>query len=259
MAGVALHFYDDGSGRAVLIMHGLFGSSTNFRGIARRLAERCRVISVDLRNHGRSPWDDDVSYEAMSGDVVTLMDRLALDDAVLVGHSMGGKVAMTLALTHPGRAAALAVVDIAPVAYDHSHDGLIDAMLDVDLGNIGKRQDLDDQLAGTIADAGVRQFLGQNLVLDAGRYRWRVNLEALAAGMDSLTGFPDPGDGRYDGPCTFIYGEASNYVRSAHHSRIGELFPRARLVGVPGAGHWVHAEHPGRVVEVVEELVDSAR
>ena len=259
MAGVALHFNDDGSGRAVLIMHGLFGSSTNFKGIARRLAERCRVISVDLRNHGRSPWDDDVSYEAMSGDVVTLMDRLALDDAVLVGHSMGAKVAMTLALTHPGRAAALAVVDIAPVAYDHSHDGLIDAMLDVDLGNIGKRQDLDDQLAGTIADAGVRQFLGQNLVLDAGRYRWRVNLEALAAGMDSLTGFPDPGDGRYDGPCTFIYGEASNYVRSAHHSRIGELFPRARLVGVPGAGHWVHAEHPGRVVEVVEELVDSAR
>jgi esterase len=256
---VELNFNDEGSGRPVVILHGLFGSSSNWKGIARQLSAVCRVITVDLRNHGGSPWDDDVSYAAMADDVRELLDRLRLERAVLVGHSMGGKVAMTLALTAPERVGALGVVDIAPVVYGHSHEGLIEAMSNVDLTRIGNRRDLDAQLAPYIPEAAVRQFLGQNLVYRNDQYAWRVNLRALARGMTLLTGFPDPGPARYNGDCVFIYGEASDYVLPAHHESIRRHFPRARLVAVPDAGHWVHAERPDRVRAAITELLDDSR
>ncbi len=250
-----LHRVDEGEGRAVIILHGLFGSSSNWKGIARRLAGRSRVVSVDLRNHGRSPWDDDVSYRAMAGDVTRLMDELGLDEATLVGHSMGGKVAMTAALEQPARVSALAVIDIAPVAYPHSHEELIDTLRRVDLSSIRKRADLDAQLGGEIPDASLRAFLGQNLVFDGGAYRWRVNLDALSRGMDLLTGFPAFGETRFEKDALFIYGKSSQYVRESDHDAILARFPAARLVGIEGAGHWVHAERPDDVLTALDELI----
>jgi esterase len=251
-----LNYQEAGSGQAVIILHGLFGSSTNFKGIARNLEDRCRVITVDLRNHGSSPWDDDVSYPAMARDIAELMDHLSLDNAILVGHSMGGKVAMTLALSQPDRVAKLVVIDIAPVAYGHSHEGLIDAMLDVDPGELRNRRDLDDQLKVHIPEVGVRQFLGQNLIHADGTYEWRVNLRALSDGMDLITGFEEL-ENSYDGECVFVHGEASNYVIPEYHADIHKYFPDARLIGIADTGHWVHAEHPERIIEVVGEMLDS--
>ncbi len=250
-----LNHADSGNGRAIIVLHGLFGSLANWKRIARTLADDFRVISVDLRNHGGSPWDDDVSYPAMADDVADLMDELDLEDAVLLGHSMGGKVAMTLALEQPQRVAALAVVDIAPVSYGHSHETLIETLRAVDLSSIRKRSNLDEQLSSDIPDRSLRAFLGQNLVFDDGAYRWRLNLDALGRGMSLLTGFPTFEESRYEGNCVFIHGEASDYVTDQHHDAIRARFPHATLVGVPGAGHWVHAEQPDRIIEAVRALV----
>lgn len=252
-----LNHEDTGAGRAIIVLHGLFGSLTNWKGIARKLADEFRVISVDLRNHGRSPWDDDVSYPAMADDVAELMDDLDLEDALLVGHSMGGKVAMTLALEQPQRVAALAVIDIAPVAYDHTHEALIATLQSVDLSSIRKRSDLDEQLSEEIPDASLRAFLGQNLVFDDGAYRWRIHLDALGRGMSLLTAFPTFEESRYEGDCVFVHGQASDYVAVEHHDAIKARFPHATFIGVPDAGHWVHAERPERIIAAVRALALS--
>ncbi len=257
-----LHVRDEGprDAPAVLLLHGLFGSISNLKGLARRLSAHWRTISVDLRNHGASPWHDDVSYAAMAGDVGELMDDLDLADAVVAGHSMGGKTAMTLALDAPVRVRGLAVIDIAPVAYGHGHghEGLIDALLGVDLAAVERRADLDRLLATAIPDPVLRGFLGQNLVLDDGRYRWRIHLAALRSGMPRLTGWPEHGEARYPGEAVFVHGGASDYVDEAGKRAIARHFPAARLVRVDGAGHWLHAEQPAAVAEAIHALAEAA-
>lgn len=253
-----LNFQDRGSGPPLIIMHGLFGSLSNWKSIARRLEDDHRVVIVDLRNHGRSGWSDDVSYPAMADDIAELMDRLGLERSSLVGHSMGGKVAMSMALTQPGRVDRLVVVDIAPVEYGHSHEGLVETMLGVDLDRIHSRQDLDAQLEHSIPEPGVRSFLGQNLEFADGRYRWRINLEALANAMGLLTGFPGFGDQHFDGPTCFVYGQNSDYVGADHRAAIKRYFPNATLIGIPAAGHWVHAEKPDAVIDAIRSLTVEA-
>ena len=243
-----LHHQSQGSGPPVLVLHGLFGSATNWRAVARLLADRYRVITADLRNHGRSPHHAAMTYPLMARDVEELMDALGLERAAVVGHSMGGKAAMMLALTHPLRVERLAVVDIAPARYTHTHAPLIAAMQGLDLAALRSRADADRLLRDAVPDTATRLFLLQNLALEQGRYFWRLNLAALRGHLDDIMGFPSAGGATYDGPVLFLRGERSDYVTAAHSEPILECFPRARIVTVGDAGHWVHADQPEQLV-----------
>jgi esterase len=247
---------EQGSGTPLLILHGLFGSATNWTGIARRLAATHRVFAVDLRNHGRSPWSDEVGYAAQADDLGRFVRRHAVAPATLLGHSMGGKAAMALALREPGLVARLVVVDVAPVSYPPVLGAYAEAMRAIDPRRLARRAEADALLAARIPEAPIRSFLLQNLVAGPEGLSWRLNLDALAAGMAEISGFPDfPSAARYQGPTLFIRGERSDYVAARHEHAIRERFPRAEIVTVAGAGHWVHAERPDAFVQVVEGFV----
>lgn len=240
---LALHYREYGDrGEALVLLHGLFGSSANWGSIARELADEYRVIVPDLRNHGRSPHADDMDYASMAGDVLDLLDRLSLPRVALVGHSMGGKVAMHLALASPERVSGLAVVDIAPIAYAHDFSAILDGLAAIDLESLTDRQQVDRRLAGYVPESGVRGFLLQNLAREKKGWAWRINLPSLRASMPAITGFDCPQDVIYPGPTHFIFGELSSYVQPQAETRIRQLFPRAEWCPVAGAGHWVYAE-----------------
>lgn len=234
----------------LVIAHGLFGSARNWGVIAKRLSDSRQVIAVDMRNHGDSPWGDSHGYEDLAADLAEVMAPLGACD--LLGHSMGGKAAMVLALTRPGQLRRLVVADIAPVAYGHSQQRLIDAMRGVDLDTVTLRSDAAAQLAGV--DPGVASFLLQSL--DLGQKRWKLNLDVLAREMDRIVGFPEI-DGRFEGPVLFLSGEASDYVQPDHRDRIKALFPKARFARIPGAGHWLHAEEPRAFEATVRAFLDA--
>ena len=236
----------------LLIAHGLFGSARNFNTLGRRLAAGRRVLMVDMRNHGSSPWADEMDYPAMAGDLSDAVTLLAGGRAVVLGHSMGGKAAMALALTRPELVEALIVADIAPMAYPHTHLPYVQAMRALDLEHVGRRSDADPLLAEAVPDAMLRSFLLQNLVLEGGRARWRFNLEAMEREMPRLTGWPEGWPHpRYDGPALFLHGARSDYVPDAARPAIEALFPRAELQAID-AGHWLHAEKPAEFAAAVE-------
>lgn len=228
--------FGDGSAPPVLIAHGLFGSARNWSAIARRLSDRGRVVAVDMRNHGDSPWCARHDYTAMAEDLGALADGWDI-----MGHSMGGKAAMVLALTWPERVRRLIVADIAPAAYDHTNTHLIRAMRRLDLSGISLRSEADAQLSQDIGDNSVRAFLLQSL--DVRNRCWRLNLDALEANMNRIAGWPEI-EGRFGGPTLFLSGGDSDYVRPEHRERIRALFPKARFASMPGCGHWLHAEKP---------------
>lgn len=244
-------------GTPLLVLHGLFGSARNWQTLSRRFAETRRVYALDLRNHGGAPWEPTMSYPEMADDVLRFLDDRGFARATPVGHSMGGKVAMALALNHPGRVERLVVVDIAPVPYGHTHAAYVDAMKRADLAGCTRRPEVEAQLADAVPEAPLRSFLMQNLVLENGKFRWRINLDAIGDAMDpdGLFGFPDFADRQYDGPTLFIGGTASNYIRPEHHEAIRRHFPNARIEMIEGAGHWVHAERPDEVARLVEGFV----
>jgi esterase len=227
---------------AIVLLHGLFGSSSNWASVARKLADDYFIIVPDLRNHGQSPHHADVSYPAQANDVMQLLEHLAIQQAILVGHSMGGKVAMQCALQYPGRVANLAVVDMSPVAYSHNFDAVFNAFAAVDLANIQNRRDADAQMAAHVPEPMVRAFLLQNLQKTKQGWQWRLNLAALKARQSTITGFA--ATGRYRGKAGFIYGENSQYVLPEYHSTIEAFFPQAEYCPVTGAGHWVYADQP---------------
>ncbi|MBK5928473.1 alpha/beta fold hydrolase [Rhodobaculum claviforme] len=236
----------------VLIAHGLFGSARNWGAIARALATDRAVIAVDMRNHGDSPRDDRHGYADMARDLAEVAGDGPLD---VIGHSMGGKAAMRLALDHPERVRRLAVIDIAPVAYGHTQQGLIDAMRALDLSDLRTRSEADRRLAAHVDDPGVRAFLLQSLDLRADPPRWRINLDALEANMAAILGWD--GQGRFDGPALFLAGGASDYVRPDHRAPIRALFPAARIARIPGAGHWLHADRPEATAETLRAFLDG--
>ena len=251
-----LSFQSVGAGPPLVVLHGLFGSARNWTSLARRWGEGRRVVTVDLRNHGASPWADEMSYRAMAADVAALLRREGLEGAAVLGHSMGGKTAMLLALEDPALVGRLIVVDIAPLAYGHSHGPLIAAMAGVDLSAAGRRGDVDQALAAAIPEAGLRSFLLQNLVNAEGRLAWRLNLAALDANMGQLTGFPDDlGAMSFAGPALFLAGGDSDYVPESAHGTIRRLFPAAEIAVIPGAGHWVHAERPDEMQARVADFL----
>jgi esterase len=240
---------EPGARPALLIVHGLFGSARNWGAIARRLADDRQVVAVDMRNHGASPWMDSHTYPDLAADLAQVIEGHRGAGGVgamdVLGHSMGGKAAMWLALSRPDLVNRLVVADIAPVAYGHSQSHLIRAMRGLDLTDLADRRTADARLAQVVDDPGVRAFLLQSLDLRASPPRWRLNLDVLEAGMDRITGWPDPaGLPPYGGRALFLAGALSDYVRPEHRPLIRALFPQAVQARIPGAGHWLHAEKP---------------
>ena len=238
----------------ILIAHGLFGSARNWGVIARRLSDQGRrVITVDMRNHGDSPWTESHGYPDLAEDLVQVI-RAHGDQADVLGHSMGGKAAMALALIHPNLVHRLIVADIAPVAYGHTQQHLIDAMRAVDLTTIETRRDADLQLARSVPADAVRAFLLQSL--DVKARRWRLNLDVLERFMPAILGWPDL-IGQFEGPALFLSGALSDYVRPEHRSAIKALFPNARFAKIPGAGHWLHADRPREFEATIAAFFDA--
>ncbi|MCV2882918.1 alpha/beta fold hydrolase [Actibacterium sp. XHP0104] len=225
----------------LLIVHGLFGSARNWGVIAKRMSDTRQVITVDMRNHGDSHWRPTHSYTDMAADLAEVIETHG-GRADVVGHSMGGKASMMLALTRPELVNRLIVADIAPVAYAHDNTSLITAMRQVDLETVEKRSDADRQLAQHVEDPGVRAFLLQSL--DVKERRWRLNFDVLEAEMPKIVGWPEDVPGQFDPVTLFLSGANSDYVRPEYRPAVRALFPHARFAKISGAGHWLHAEKP---------------
>jgi esterase len=248
-----------GAGPPLAILHGLFGSGRNWRSVAQHLAAGHRVLTFDLRNHGASPWADGMSYGEMVEDLRASFRARGIDHAALVGHSMGGKVAMLMALLHSAEVDRLVVVDIAPAVNPPNLRPYIRAMRAVDLRGVKRRSEVDVALAGAIPDPAERAFLLQNLVIDENAARWRLNLEAIERGFSQILGFPDlPVGTAYRGPALFIAGARSNYIQVEHEPGIRQLFPRARIMRIEDAGHWVHAEQPQAFLQTIAPFLSGA-
>ena len=240
-----------GAGAPLVVLHGLLGSSRNWQSAGVALAERGhRVLAPDLRNHGSSPWDDDCSYAALAGDVVAMLDRLALGPVHLVGHSMGGKAAMRLVMDRPDLVARLTVVDIAPRAYADRVRVEFAAMNALDLAAVKSRKDADEKLAAQVPEWGMRQFILTNLGQDAaGRWAWTVHREALTRALPEILGNPLAAGEAWDGPVRFLRGGKSDYIRDEDHAAIRAHFPRADIVTLPDSGHNPHFEARAGFVE----------
>jgi esterase len=245
-----------GEGPPLAILHGLFGAGRNWAGVAQRLGAHHRVITLDLRNHGASPWADTMHYAEMAEDVRATLHALGCRRFALLGHSMGGKAAMVEALAHGEEVERLVVVDIAPVAYKPRHLAYVRAMRALDLGGVKRRSEADAQLAPDVADAAERAFLLQNLVFADGRAHWRLNLAAIEREMPRLVGFHAmPTGAAYVGPALFIAGGHSDYLRPEHEPEIRHLFPNCGFARIAGAGHWLHAERPNAFLDAVEPFL----
>lgn len=228
----------------MLVLHGLLGSSRNWQTTGRDLTEHYHVVALDARNHGRSPHDAEMSIKAMAGDVLAWMDANNWAQATIVGHSMGGKVAMWLACRHPERVTRLVVVDVAPRDYSwQGHRAEFMAMHELNLANLQSRQEAELRFEARVPDLGMRKFLATNLARgDDGRWQWAINLPVLTEALPKLEKDALTSDDRYDGPTTFIVGGRSNYVHEADHAVIRNHFPSARIEVIPQSGHNPHMD-----------------
>ncbi len=250
-----LHHVATGEGEPLLILHGLFGSGKNWQSHARRFAAEYHTHVVDLRNHGDSFHAVEMNYPAMAEDVRRLLASLGIEACRVVGHSMGGKVAMTLAAHHPGLVSRLVIADIAPVSYFHDYDDLLEPVLALQLEHLESRTQADHALRENIPEDPLRAFLLQNLLRDGAGWRWRVNWRVIQREMESLTGFEDLSDWQIDLPALFIRGARSDYVGDDEIELIKRHFSRAELATIDDAGHWLHAEQPESFVSTVLEFL----
>lgn len=248
------------SGARIAFLHGLFGQGRNFTQIAKALQPEYRSLLVDLPNHGRSSWTDDFSYELMADLVAAELRReFAADGPIhLVGHSLGGKVAMVLALRHPDLVARLVVVDISPVVSEGAgeFEHLLDSLAALDLTTLERRSDADERLAAAIDDAVVRGFLLQNLRSGGDGLHWQANLDLLRRELPSIGGFPELSS-TFDHPTLWMGGERSSYIQSEHAATMRRLFPRTTEVTIKGAGHWVHSEQPAAFVSALRVFLGA--
>lgn len=267
-----LYFREVGKGdRAIIILHGLYGASDNWMTIAASLSEKFRVILPDQRNHGRSPHHENHRYEALSGDVYELIQSMGLQKVILIGHSMGGKTAMHLALKYPELIGHLVVIDIAPKDYGafanyaeitNKHDLIIDAMLSVNPSQWANRTEIDNELKKNLPNKGLRQFLMKNIRRSStGQYQWQLNLEALRSNLpEIMDGFSNLIPGQTLSipqiPTLFIKGELSPYIMDEDSLIISRFFPKAQTVTIPAAGHWLHAEQPELLIKTLLYFLD---
>jgi esterase len=246
-----------GEGPPVVLLHGLFGAARNFGATQRAIAPHFRVIALDMRNHGDSPHAADMRYPTLASDVRDTLQALGIETAAVIGHSMGGKAAMAMALRWPELTGRLLVSDIAPVIYQHGNTAFTAAMQAVQLTPGLTRREADAALAQAVPDKTLRPFLLQNLQLGA-QPRWRIGLQEIAAAIPDLEGWTEL-PGIYQGPALFVTGAHSDYVLAEHRPVIRAQFPGARFVAIKNAGHWVHADNPAGFVSVVEAFLHDWR
>ena len=254
-----LNYLDQGSGEPVVLMHGLFGSLNNLGSLTRSLLDKNRVIGIDLRNHGDSPHQQAMDYPLMAADVIELLDDLGIATANLIGHSMGGKVAMQIALTYPERLNKMVIVDIAPVNYESHHGDILDGLKQLSETEITSRTEADKLLAAYEPEIGVRAFLLKNLKkLPTGGYGLRLNLTSIVANYHTSLVVAPQGE-PFPGEVLFVKGENSSYIQTQHREMILNLFPAAKIKTMTGTGHWLHAEKPETFNKLVHHFLESGR
>ena len=236
-----LNYQQLGSGKDIILIHGLFGRLENLNMVAKALSESYRVTSVDVRNHGDSFHSELMDYPSMAKDIVVIMQHLAIESAIVLGHSMGGKIAMELALTYPERLDKLIVADIAPVEYPPHHNQIIDGLKAIDLSSVKGRKDADKQLANYVDNLSVRQFLLGILTSKNGQFVFKCDIENIDKNYPNIMRTYQ-GSNTYSGPTLFIKGANSDYILPEHRAEIVRLFPQSRARVIQGAGHWLHAE-----------------
>lgn len=251
---MTLNYQISGQGSPVVLLHGLFGSLENLGGIKRELENQFQIIAIDLPDHGRSAHSQAFSYAHYSEQVLQLLNSLDLTKVTLLGHSMGGKVAMSLAMHAPNQVAQLIVADIAPVAYHDRHSSIFAGLNQVDLPTLQDRRQADAQMAVHIKEPGVRQFLLKSLAQEQGKWHWRFNLDLLQRDYSKITDWPFSGL-RYDGPTLFIKGGQSDYLQAAYKDTIAAQFPRSQGRIIADAGHWLHAEKPAAFCKIVRDFI----
>ena len=250
-----LHFQALGCGEPLVLLHGLFGSADNWLGVAPKLAEKFHVFIPDLRNHGQSPHHAAMDYPLMAADVDKFFAGQKLERASVIGHSMGGKVAMQFALDFPARVQKLVVVDMAPRAYAPAHEEILAALLALELARFQTRLQIEEALASGIPSLSLRRFLLKNLGRDdSGRFVWKMNVRGLAENYSRLGEVLSPRH-PFPRPALFIRGGKSDYIDAADEVEIRRLFPAAQIHAIPAAGHWVHADAPQEFVRLVLDFL----
>lgn len=245
-----------GSGDPLVILHGLFGSSDNWLNIAKQLKDNFTIYLVDSRNHGKSPHTNEFGYDNMAMDVREYIQDHNLKNIILMGHSMGGKVAMKIALEYPMRVKKLIIADIAPRKYSIIHNHIIDALLSIKTDKLKSRNEADILLSRAIKSSILRKFLLKNLYRDENNiYRWRINLEAICSNLDSL-GAQVKSNQKFKGDVLFLKGELSDYITSEDETEIVSLFPNAIIESIPRATHWLHAENPEGFLDKIKDFLE---
>ena len=250
-----LNFKKTGTGKPLVILHGLFGSADNWFSIAKELEKDFTLYLVDQRNHGDSPHSEEWNYEVMVEDLKELIDEEGLDKIYLMGHSMGGKTAMNFAVEYPERVDRLIVADIAPRYYEVHHQTILEGLNSIKLDQIKSRKEADDQLAKYIDEVGIRQFLLKSLGRNSEGFVWKINLPVITENIEEV-GEELDSDGKYEGPTLFLGGSNSNYIRQEDIPDILEHFPNYQIEFVQDAGHWLHAEKPEAVIQEVRRFLN---
>ncbi|MCX2980886.1 alpha/beta fold hydrolase [Halieaceae bacterium IMCC14734] len=245
-----LNYLIRGAGDPIILIHGLFGSASNLGIVARALAPHYSTYSLDVRNHGKSPHCDTMSYREMAADIIDFLDSQGIGQCPLLGHSMGGKIAMQVALDYPDRVSRLIIADVAPVDYPPHHQDTLAGLAAVAAATVTSRHQADAILAESVTEPGVRAFLLKSLERgEDGTFHWLLNREALTSNYKQL-GAANQGKS-FTGPVLFIKGGDSNYITDEHQPAVAELFPNAQLKIIEGTGHWLHAEKPDLFNKVV--------
>ncbi|MEB2780860.1 alpha/beta fold hydrolase [Algoriphagus sp. C2-6-M1] len=249
-----LNFKKIGSGKPLIILHGLFGSADNWLTISKDLKDDFTLYLVDQRNHGDSPQSDEWNYEVMAEDLKELMDNEGLEKAFLMGHSMGGKTAMNFALKYPEKVEKLIVADIAPRYYAVHHHDILEGLNALDLNELQSRKEADEELARSIPEIGVRQFLLKSLGRDTDGFQWKINLPVITEKINEV-GKALPDGKSFAGPTLFMAGSNSSYIQQSDLVDIDAFFPDNEVEFIADAGHWLHAEQPEAVVEEIRRFL----
>ena len=252
---MTLNYKKYGTGEPLLILHGLFGSLDNWQTIGKKFAETHAVYLIDLRNHGKSPHSDDFDYLEMAADVAEICEEENLTNISLLGHSMGGKTAITFSVEFPHLLSKLIIVDIAPKKYRPHHDEILEGLFSLNLEEITSRRQADEELSRKITNQGIRLFLLKNLKRkEGGGYQWKMNLDLLADQIEKVievSDIPFP----INIPTLFIRGGESGYILDSDFEEIYKFFPQSEIETIEGTGHWIHAEKPLELLELVEEFI----
>ncbi len=251
-----LHYQQLGQGDHIILIHGLFGSLENLNMVAKHLAENYCVLSVDVRNHGLSFHENEMGFAVLAHDILDLMDALNIEKAHLLGHSMGGKIAMEFAMTNPERTNKLIIADIAPVTYPAHHQRIIDGLKALDFSTIKRRSDADEQLSHFVESKGVRQFLLRNIKQENDTFSLKCNIHFIAQNYSKLM-LGNENNPPFLGETLFIKGGNSNYLLAEHQTLIKKLLPASQLKIIANTGHWLHAEKPHIFNKLVTNFLQS--